>query len=78
MSGFRNCQQILERTIEAQKGAVSVCPGEPLARLELFLFTHLFQRFTFILMEEEKSLLESNAMFNAPLEYTARAKCRTK
>ncbi|XP_045114798.1 cytochrome P450 2C15-like [Portunus trituberculatus] len=56
-----------------------VCPGEPLARLELFLFfSHLFQRFTFTLVEEHRPLIETNPMFNTPPDYTARAKCRTK
>ncbi|XP_045114848.1 cytochrome P450 2C31-like isoform X2 [Portunus trituberculatus] len=56
-----------------------VCAGEPLARLELFLFfTHLYQRFTFTLVEERKPIVETNPMFNSPPEYTARAKCRPK
>ncbi|MPC33290.1 Cytochrome P450 2D15 [Portunus trituberculatus] len=56
-----------------------VCPGEPLARLELFLFfSHLFQRFTFTLVEEHRPLIETNPMFNTPPDYTARAKYRTK
>ena len=54
-----------------------VCAGEPLAKLELFLFfTHLFQRFTFTLVEEHKPIFESNPMFNAPPIYTASAKSR--
>ncbi|XP_063889355.1 uncharacterized protein LOC135116074 [Scylla paramamosain] len=54
-----------------------VCAGEPLARLELFLFiTHLYQRFTFTLVEEHKSIVETNPMFNSPPEYSAIAKCR--
>ncbi|MPC51246.1 Cytochrome P450 2D15 [Portunus trituberculatus] len=55
------------------------CAGEPMARLELFLFfTHLFQRFTFTLVEEYKPIVETNPTFNAAPEYTASVKCRPK
>nr|pir cytochrome P450 enzyme, CYP330A1 enzyme - green crab, common shore crab [Carcinus maenas]AAQ93009.1 cytochrome P450 CYP330A1 [Carcinus maenas] len=55
-----------------------VCAGESLARLELFLFfTHLFQRFTFSLVEEHKPIAEDNPMFASPPEYTATIKCRS-
>lgn len=57
-----------------------VCTGEHMARMELFLFfTHMFQRFTVTLAEEEQPILvDANPMFSAPPLYTAIFKSRPK
>ncbi|XP_045110042.1 cytochrome P450 2C31-like [Portunus trituberculatus] len=82
-----NPQNFLDENLKYKKNSAlmpfgvgkRMCAGEPLARLELFLFfTHLFQRFTFTLVEERKPISETNPMFNSPPEYTAIVKSRPK